>query len=160
MSDTKLLPRRATDPLKVDHRMFAQMFKDFARLDEWSVEQKIEMFRMLADRLAVHAALEEQLFYPALQRNVPPEDRPPILEAREEHKIVKTLLEELAELGPEDESFDAKMKVLGERVNHHAKEEERELFPLFNALPDRDREPLTRALAEREDEWGVGRQNP
>ena len=157
MSDTKLLPRRATDPLRMDHRVFAQMFKDFAKLDEWSVEQKIEMFRMLADRLAVHAALEEQLFYPALHRNVPPEDRPPILEAREEHKIVKKLLEELAELGPEDESFDAKMKVLGERVNHHAKEEERELFPLFNSLPDKDRDPLIRALAEREDEWGVGK---
>src|SRR5690349_14191797 len=84
MSDTKLLPRRATDPLKMDHRVFAQIFKDFAKLDEWSVEQKIEMFRMLADRLAVHAAIEEQLFYPALQRNVPAEDRPPILEAREE----------------------------------------------------------------------------
>lgn len=158
MSDTKLLPRRATDPLKMDHRVFAQMFKDFAQLDEWSVEQKIEMFRMLADRLAVHAALEEQLFYPALQQNVPAEDRPPILEAREEHKIVKRLLAELAELGPEDESFDAKMTVLGEMVNHHAKEEERELFPLFNALPDKDRDPLIRALAEREDEWGVGQQ--
>ena len=157
MSDTRLLPRRATDPLKMDHRAFAQMFKDFAKLDEWSVEQKIEMFRMLADRLAVHAAIEEQLFYPALERNVPGEDRPALLEAREEHKIVKKLLEELAELGPEDESFDAKMKVLGDRVNHHAREEERELFPLFNALPENDRDPLIRRLAVREDEWGVGK---
>jgi iron-sulfur cluster repair protein YtfE (RIC family) len=158
MSDTKLLPRRATDPLKIDHRLFAQMFKDFAKLDEWSVEQKIEMFRTLADRLAVHAAIEEQLFYPALQRNVPAEDRPPIFEAREEHRIVKRLLAELAELGPEDEQFDAKMTVLGEMVNHHAKEEERELFPLFNALPDQDRDPLIRRLADREEEWGVGQQ--
>jgi len=157
MSDTKLLPRRATDPLKADHRALAHLFKDFAKLDEWSIEQKIEMFRTLADRLAVHAAIEEQLFYPALERNVPGEDRPAILEAREEHKIVKTLLEELAELGPEEEAFNAKMKVLGERVNHHAKEEERELFPLFNALPEKDRDPLIRRLAEREEEWGVGR---
>ena len=158
MSDTRLLPRRATDPLKMDHRIFAELFKDFARLGEWSIEQKIELFRQLTDRLAVHAAIEEELFYPSLKKGVPAADRPAILEAREEHKIVKTLLEELAELGPEDESFDAKMKVLGERVNHHAKEEERELFPLFNALPDGDREPLTRALAEREEEWGVGRE--
>jgi len=114
------------------------------------------MFRTLADRLAAHAALEEQLFYPALERNVPPEDRPAILEAREEHKIVKRLIEELAELGPEDESFDAKMKVLGERVEQHAKDEERELFPLFNSLPEKDRDPLIRRLAEREEEWGIG----
>lgn len=157
MARTKTVPKLATDPLKLDHRRFAEMFKDFAKLDEWSVEQKIEMFRELTDRLAAHAAVEEQIFYPALERSLPAKDRPPVLEAREEHKIWKTLLEELAELGPEDDRFDAKMKVLGERVNHHAKEEERELFPLFNSLPPVERKALIRALAQREDEWGVGR---
>ena len=157
MSDTRLLPRRATDPLKIDHRVFAELFKDFARLGEWSIEQKIELFRQLTDRLAVHAAIEEELFYPALESGVGAADRPAILAALEEHKIVKTLLEELAELGPEDETFDAKMKVLGEMVAHHAEEEERELFPLFNLLPQKERDALARRLADREDEWGIGR---
>jgi hemerythrin superfamily protein len=157
MSDTRLLPRRATDPLKMDHRIFAELFKDFARLGEWSIEQKIELFRQLTDRLAVHSAIEEELFYPALEKSLPAGDRTAVLEAREEHKIVKTLLEELAELGPEDEAFDAKMKVLGEMVVHHAEEEERELFPLFNLLPQDERDALARRLSDREDEWGVGR---
>lgn len=157
MARTKTIPKLATDPLKADHRRFAEMFRDFAKLDEWSVEQKIEMFRALTDRLAAHAAIEEELFYPALERIVPEKDRPPILEAREEHQIWKMLLEELAELGPEDDEFDAKMKVLGDQVSHHAKEEERELFPLFNKLPEEPRKALVRRLAQREDEWGVGR---
>jgi hemerythrin superfamily protein len=158
MSDTRVLPRKATDPLKMDHRRFVELFKDFSRLGEWSIEQKIERFRNLADRLAVHAAIEEELFYPALEQGVPAQDRIKVLEAREEHKIVKTLLEELAELGPEDDAFDAKMKVLGVEVAHHAQEEERDLFPLFNRLPKEQRDPLIRRLAEREDEWGVGRE--
>jgi iron-sulfur cluster repair protein YtfE (RIC family) len=156
MSDTKLLPRRATDPLKMDHRHFAEFFKDFAKLGEWSIEQKIEMFRNLADRLSVHAAIEEELFYPALEQGVPAPERIKVLGAREEHQIVRRLLEEIAEIGPEDDAFDAKMKVLGDEVARHAREEERDLFPLFNALPAIRRNPLIRRLAEQEDEWGVG----
>ena len=156
MTHTKTVPRLATDPLKADHRHFAELFKEFAKLGEWALEKKVELFRTLTDRLAVHASIEEEQFYPALLRSVPSSDRAAILEAREEHKIVKRLLEELAELGPEDPEFDAKMKVLGEQVGHHAKEEEHELFPLFNVLPEGERKSLIRRLAAREEEWGVG----
>jgi len=158
MTDTRVLPRKATDPLKMDHRHFVELFRHFEKLDGDDFEQKVDLFRILADRLAAHAALEEEMFYPALERRAPPAERLKVLEAREEHKIVRTLLEELAELGPEDEAFDAKMKVLGDEIARHALEEERDLFPLFNALPEEQRTPLTRRLAEREDEWGLGRE--
>src|SRR5689334_6009149 len=113
MTDTHLLPRMATDPLKLDHRHFVELFKEFEKLQDADLEARVDLFRALTDRLAVHASIEEDLFYPALERSVPAADRIKILEAREEHKIVRTLLEELAELGPEDDAFDAKMKVLG-----------------------------------------------
>jgi len=158
MTDTKVEPRRVTDPLKLDHRHFAELFRQFRKLDADDYEKKVDLFRILTDRLAAHATLEEQLFYPALESSVPAAERQKILEAREEHKIVRTLLEELAELGPEDETFDAKMKVLSEEIARHARDEERDLFPLFNALPETQRDPLVRRLAEREDEWGVGRE--
>jgi hypothetical protein len=156
MSHTKTVPRLATDPLKADHRHFAQVFKEFAKLGEWDVEKKVELFRSLTDRLAVHASIEEEEFYPALLNSVPPSDRPAILEAHEEHRIVRRLLEELAELGPEDAAFDAKMTVLGEQVAQHTREVERDLFPLFNVLPEDHRKSLIRRLARREEEWGVG----
>src|SRR5687768_10700269 len=103
MSDTRVLPRRATDPLKVDHRHFAELFKHFEQLGDDEFEKKVDLFRTLTDRLAAHATLEEEMFYPALERSVHSEDRIKVLEAREEHTIVKRLLEELAELGPEDD---------------------------------------------------------
>jgi iron-sulfur cluster repair protein YtfE (RIC family) len=158
MPDTRLKPRKATDPLKLDHRHFSQLFRQFRKLGETAFEKKVDLFRILADHLAAHATLEERLFYPALEQSPPAAQRLKILEAREEHKIVRTLLKELAELGPEDDAFDAKMKVLADEVARHAREEEQDLFPLFNALPQAQRDPLVRRLAEREDEWGVGRE--
>ena len=158
MLNTRVQPRKATDPLKMDHRHFAELFRQFRKLGGDRYEKKVDLFRILADHLAAHATLEEDLFYPALESRVPAAQRPKILEAREEHAIVRRLLEELAELGPEDGAFDAKMKVLSDLIARHAREEERDLFPLFNALPERQRDPLIRRLAAREDEWGVGRE--
>jgi hemerythrin superfamily protein len=61
-----------------------------------------------------------------------------VRESFEEHKIVKTLLAELAGMKPKDEQFDAKVTVLKEAVEHHAEEEEDELFPAAKKLfPDR-----------------------
>jgi iron-sulfur cluster repair protein YtfE (RIC family) len=157
MPDTHVQPRKATDPLKLDHRHFARLFKQFGKLDAGAFQKKSNLFRILADHLAAHETLEDELLYPALERGVPSPRRRKILEAREEHRIVMRLLMELAELGPEDDAFDVKMKVLSDEVVRHAREEERDLFPLFNALPLEQRDPLTRRLAEREDEWGVGR---
>jgi iron-sulfur cluster repair protein YtfE (RIC family) len=158
MADPRVRPRKASDPLKLDHRHFAKLFRQFKKLGDAEFEKKVDLFRILADHLAAHEALEDQLLFPALLSGVAAAGRLKILESQEEHKIVRTLLEELAELGPEDDAFDAKMRVLAEEVARHAREEERMLFPLFNALPEPQRGPLVRSLAEREDEWGVGRE--
>jgi hemerythrin superfamily protein len=158
MPDTRVQPRKATDPLKMDHRHFAELFRQFRKLGADAFEKKVDLFRILTDHLAAHATLEEQLFYPALETSDSAAQRRKLLGAREEHTIVRRLLEELAELGPEDDAFDAKMKVLADEIARHAREEERDLFPLFNALPEEQRNPLVRRLAQREDEWGVGRE--
>jgi iron-sulfur cluster repair protein YtfE (RIC family) len=157
MTDTRVLPRKATDPLRMDHRHFVELFHRFEKLEDDAFEKKVDLFRILADHLAAHEIIEDDMLFPALERGVPAAQRIKIQEAREEHRIVQRLLEELAELGPEDDAFDAKMKVLGVEVARHARDEERDLFPLFNALPEAQRDPLIRRLAEREDEWGVGR---
>ena len=96
---------------------------------------KRALFTELADKLAAHAAVEEQLFYPAVMAKQT-EDQ--LREAVEEHLSVKRLLADLIVLSPSDDAFDAKLEVLKEQVQHHAhKEEEGKLFPkvkkLFNA---------------------------
>ncbi len=82
----------------------------------------------IVESLSQHAAIEETVFYPAVRASVPGADDD-ILEALEEHHVVKWTLSELASMRSEDERFAAKCTVLMESVRHHVKEEERELFP-------------------------------
>ena len=76
----------------------------------------------------MHAAIEEQVFYPVARMTVPSTEDI-ALESLEEHHIVKWVLSELDGLDPHDERFDAKVTVLIENVRHHVKEEEQEFFP-------------------------------
>ena len=81
-----------------------------------------------------------------------------MLEAREEHQIVKTLLGQLRDLSPEDETFDPKMKVLMEAVEHHAEEEEKEMFSSAKkGLGDEDLLRLGTLIEERKRSLESGR---
>ena len=99
------------------------------------------MVDQIIEELAIHAAIEEQLFYPVTRATVP-ETEAIVLESLEEHHIVKWVLSELDSMDPQDERFDAKVTVLIENVRHHVKEEEQEYFPKVrdelgrNALDD------------------------
>ena len=85
------------------------------------------LFTELADKLAAHATVEEKLFYPAIME---PDTKTQLKEAVEEHLSIKRILADLIAIGPRDEQFFAKLKVLKEQVSHHAhKEEEGKLFP-------------------------------
>jgi hemerythrin superfamily protein len=75
-----------------------------------------------------------------------------VREAEEEHKVVKTLLAELSEMTPDDDKFDAKMKVLIENVEHHAEEEQEEMFPLFDELDKTEQDRISQQLADRKNE--------
>jgi len=103
-------------------------------------ERKQALFDELADKLAAHATIEEQLFYPAVKAKKatkPTEDL--LLESTEEHLAIKRVLADMLDLEVEDEHFDAKLSVLKEQVEHHArKEEEKELFPKVRQLLSKD----------------------
>jgi hemerythrin superfamily protein len=113
--------------LKQDHEEVEQLFEEFDRAGDRAHKSKEKIVRTLIEDLARHSAIEEQIFYPAV-REITGEDES-VFEALEEHHVVKWLLSELDGMDPEDERFDAKVAVLKENVLHHAKEEEREMFP-------------------------------
>ena len=114
--------------LKKDHAAVKALFEKFqAAGDDEQTRQSL--FDQIDAELDVHAAIEEQIFYPAVQDVRSEETKDMVLEALEEHKLVKTLLGEIAALTPADDEFDAKMKVLRENVEHHVEEEETEMFP-------------------------------
>ena len=119
----------ATALLTKDHAAVKALFKKYEAAADSAEQTKQSLFDNIQAELDVHAAIEEQIFYPAVQEGRSAEVKDMVLEALEEHKVVKTLLEEIAALTPVDDEFDAKMKVLQENVEHHADEEETEMFP-------------------------------
>ena len=115
----------AIELLKAQHDEVEALF---ARIERDSIEddEKEELFQELADNLAAHATIEEKLFYPAAYASKT-EDM--LREAVEEHLAIKRVIADLLTMTPDDENFDAKIKVLKEQVEHHVEEEESELLP-------------------------------
>jgi len=105
-----------------------QHFKTFEKSSESGVKRRKQTADKVIEALSKHAAIEEQIFYPEVRRSVP-NVTDDVLEALEEHHIVKWTLSELEDMEPGDERFGAKMTVLMESVRHHVKEEERDMFP-------------------------------
>lgn len=124
--------------LKKDHREVEQLFKRFEKAGENAHKTKGALVASMIEALSRHAAIEEIVFYPAIRREVPKAESA-VLEALEEHHVVKWLLSELEGLDPAAERFDAKATVLIESVRHHVKEEEQELFPTVRARIERRR---------------------
>lgn len=136
--------------LKQDHRTVDELFKRFESLGPRAKKGKRDVVDRIVRELAVHAAIEEMVLYPAIRAEFEKGDVDDlVLESLEEHHVVKWTLSELDGMDPSAERFDAKVKVLMESVRHHVKEEERELFPAVSKAFGRTRlEELGDALAE------------
>jgi hemerythrin superfamily protein len=114
--------------LKADHEAVEDKFVKFEELGPRALKSKAALVADVVEALSVHAVVEEELLYPAVRDRLPDEELR-VLEALEEHHIVKLMLLELDGMSPEHERFDAKVAVLMENTRHHVKEEEAELFP-------------------------------
>lgn len=118
----------AISVLKADHRRVEELFKRFDAAGPRALKTKRSLVDRMITELSVHAAIEETLLYPAARSEVP-ETESEVLEALEEHHVVKWELSELEGMAPDDERFTAKVTVMMENVRHHVKEEESTLFP-------------------------------
>jgi hemerythrin-like domain-containing protein len=121
----------ACDLLDADHKNVQKMFKEYEELTKSRArsagQKKMELARQICMELTVHTQVEEEIFYPACREAI--KDTDLLDEATVEHQSAKELIAQIEEGGEADEMFDAKVKVLGEYVNHHIKEEKNELFP-------------------------------
>jgi hemerythrin-like domain-containing protein len=134
--------------LKADHEAVETKFARFEALGPRALKSKAAVVADVIEALSVHAAIEEQVLYPAVRDRLADEEGQ-ILEALEEHHVVKWTLSELDGMNPEHERFDAKITVLIENVRHHVKEEESELFPqVRRAFTRAELADLGDALAE------------
>jgi hemerythrin superfamily protein len=114
----------AIELLKSQHRAVEKLFAQIVKAKTTDAKQKL--FDQLADSLAVHATIEEHQFYPAVKAK---RTEDILLEALEEHVGIKRVLADLLETDADDPTFEAKIKVLSEQVEHHVGEEEKDLFP-------------------------------
>ena len=140
----------ATALLKEDHERVKALFDRFDQAKGRSARTKI--VREALAELKVHAALEEELFYPAVRKPVGKEI---MNEADEEHHVAKLLVAELDRMDGTESHFDAKFRVLVENVRHHIKEEEGEMLPKaeqvkvnFDALAEKMRRRREQLLAD------------
>jgi len=131
------MAERTLDAIKLlteDHDNVRRLFHDFENSGSRAFALRGRIADSIRQELEVHTGIEEEIFYPAVRTIVPDM----IAEAVEEHHVVDRLLTELQRLESSDEQFMAKMTVLIENVEHHAEEEEKELFPKVKRSLDKD----------------------
>lgn len=140
--------------LKADHKKVKGMLDDLESTTERGPGKRKKLLAKIKTELEAHTTIEEEIFYPAFLKAVKEkEDRAMFFEAVEEHHVVKVVLPELMATDPTSEKFGAKAKVLKELVTHHAKEEEREMFPAAKkVLSDDKLEQLGERMAARKKE--------
>ena len=124
MAETK--SQDAIALLKADHRAVEELFEKFEKASGY--ERKRKLAEEICLELSVHAQIEEEIFYPACEGKV---DEDLLKESYVEHDGAKILIAEITKGSPDDEFYDAKVKVLQEEIEHHVEEEEKRLEGLF-----------------------------
>jgi hemerythrin-like domain-containing protein len=112
-----------------NHDLLKDLFEQFENATNPSLKKKIAAQAL--SELKVHAALEEDIFYPAVRKAL---GREIMNKADEEHHVAKLLIAELENLKGRGDHYDAKFTVLAECVRHHIQEEESEMLPKARAL--------------------------
>lgn len=113
--------------LKADHRAVEALFEQFENASGDGRKRKIA--EQICLELTVHAKIEEEIFYPACEGKI---EEDLLKEAYVEHDGAKVLIAEIEAGGPDDEYYDAKVKVLSEQIEHHVEEEEKRLEGMFS----------------------------
>lgn len=113
----------AIELLKNQHQDINELFERLELCDD--ADKKEELAAMLADKLNTHMTIEEQIFYPAVREDV---DKERAIHSEREHRAVKPLLLELLAMPGDDIDFDDRVLALKEKIDHHVKEEEGDMF--------------------------------
>jgi hypothetical protein len=147
MLEKLLLPEKHAIAILIkDHDNVKELFDRFEK-SESSVE-KVRLIAEALTELKVHAVIEEEIFYPAVRKQL---GRDLMNEADEEHHVARILIAELERDGRRDDHREAKFTVLAESVRHHIKEEEGEMLPKAKGL-DLDFEAMGEQMLARKKE--------
>jgi hemerythrin superfamily protein len=112
--------------LRADHRKVEELFEKFEKARDRTRKQAL--VKEICTELCIHCMIEEEIFYPACTGKA---ENDTVDEAYVEHDGAKVLIAELLQSDPDNEFYDAKVKVLSEDIKHHVKEEEKRGAGLF-----------------------------
>lgn len=116
--------------LKEDHKKVKGLLSELEKTSEKGVKKREKLLAQIEKEVKVHTQIEEEIFYPEYREAVTKkDDRKLFFEATYEHHVVDLVMPELKRTNPSSEQFGAKAKVLKELIEHHADEEEKEMFP-------------------------------
>jgi hemerythrin superfamily protein len=143
--------------LKQDHQKVKTLFGEVEGLGDRASAARKKLFQQIDQELTVHAKIEETIFYPEFRRHAEnTEEKEEVLEAYEEHNIVKSLIHELEDLDPKDETYKPKLQVLKDLVEHHVKEEEGPMFKMAREIFEKDElEEIGNRLMQAKEEMGA-----
>ena len=135
-----------------DHRDVKKLFVSYQKLvqSRASSAERLSIATEICEALALHATVEEEIFYPAM-RAAAEDAQDELDEAEVEHATVKELIAQIKAMDPDEELYDAKVKVLGEYVDHHVQEEEDEMFPKAEQS-DLDLDEMGQQISARKEE--------
>jgi iron-sulfur cluster repair protein YtfE (RIC family) len=146
--------------LEKDHEAVRKLLK---RLDEAkAAAPRKALYEKVRDEILIHSQIEEEIFYPAFRSAAEAKDDMKLFfEAKEEHHIVDVVLDEIAGGDPAGSPYAAKCKVLKDLVEHHAEEEEEEMFPKARKLMGKEAlVDIGRRLATRKKELQALKASP
>ncbi|MDO9338699.1 MAG: hemerythrin domain-containing protein [Caulobacter sp.] len=135
--------------LKADHRKVEELFEKFENAKGDGSKKKIA--EQICLEVKIHAMIEEEIFYPACEGKI---EEDLIKEAYVEHDGAKLLINEIEAGGPDDEFYEAKVKVLSEEIEHHVEEEEKRVEGMFSQARKAglDMDELGRQMFARKEE--------
>jgi hemerythrin-like domain-containing protein len=122
--------------LKEDHKEVNDLLEQMCNTTERAAKKRQQLFEQMKAALLAHAHAELEVFYmPLLEKG---DDEDMMLEAEVEHEVVERLLMDIEQTDPTDEKWLAKVTVLQELIEHHVKEEEKEIFKMARETFERD----------------------
>ena len=137
--------------LKEDHEEVRGLLGKLAQTTDRASKSRLQLLDRIGTALRAHARIEEEIFYPALKEAARTKEQEKLVhEAFEEHRAVEELvLPDLEKTKPDSPQFGGRAKVLKDLVEHHAEEEEEEMFPQVRKLFSKEE---LRDLGERMEE--------
>ncbi len=147
--------------LRADHQKVRGLLGELEETTERAAAKRQNLLATIEEELKIHTKIEEEIFYPAFRDAAKKKDDKNLYyEAIEEHHVVDLVLPEIKKTAVDSDEFGAKAKVLKDLVEHHADEEEGEMFPRARKLMDHDElqrlgEQIARAKESEKRNGGV-----